>query len=438
MALSSDQYKRTMDAILAAFPGESELERAVFFGIGEHLNDAAGPGKLSSRVFELVGWAEAKGWTLKLIRGLRKENAENPLLRNIELELSGAPLSEPSTPAEPSTPQEIPMDNFTQRVHPFHWEGLLEHLQKSLGCNEDRAKAFLNGLVEEDTTYVGFSKLDRDTIADSARGAVPGIKPVRINDAVQLLKLLTPGLRVSEKDGHLDIAFNTLTAQWERITSPTCTLDGSLFASVDFPEPIVGWADGKLYPHDAKFDAEGNPQTSEGVRSYLMSVRQGDLHPWISEAARGYPELSLLDLMRFLIADGRCKTPIEVYNFLISPQTTLASSPAHVELLFRKCGEARSRAQNISAPPTSQPSSGRSPTLIELRKEFASFFPQRSDGRRLAEDAGLPISLIDFDGAALTMWGEIFTKAERTGKIPALVRLALETYPNNEVFRNYQ
>jgi len=256
MPLSSDQYKRTVDAILAAFPRESELERAVFFGIGERLNEAAEPGKLSRRVFELVQWSEAKGWTLKLIRGLRKENAGNPLLRNIELELNGAPLSEPSTPAETPTSQEIPMSNFTQRVHPFHWEGLLEHLQKSLGCNTDQAKAFLNGLVEEDTTYVGFSKLDRDTIADSARGAVPGIKPVRINDAVQLLKLLTPGLRVSEKDGHLDITFNTLTAQWERITSPTCTLDGSLFASVDFPKPIVGWADGKLYPHDAKFDAE--------------------------------------------------------------------------------------------------------------------------------------------------------------------------------------
>ena len=416
-------------AICSAFPSESALHQAVFFAIDKNLYEVAGQKALPYMVMDLITWSESCGTTEELLQGLLKQNPGNPKLQKV------CGQSAPSATIAPTTREQEPaMDNNAQKISRVHLEGFQEHIEVALSCTEAQATAFLDRLIEHDTTYLALANLDRDTIADAARTAVPGIKPIRIGGVVQLLKLFRADLRVSQNSKLLDIAYNPLTAQWERIPGDTCQSDGSLFRSVEFPKPIVGWDDGKLYPSDAEFDANGNPLTASGIRDYLMKVRQSDLHPWISEAARNFPNLTLVDLVRYLRKSNLCKNSIEVYNFLTSPQTTLAASQVAVEKIFQD-----SLRVVVSPSSSSEQSTvGASVTLPMLRKAFAETYPHIADARRMAADAGLPVARIDFNGSSEGVWGEVLEEAKRHQKIFRLVQLAQEAYPSNPIFRNYQ
>lgn len=415
-------------AICSAFPSESALHQAVFFAINKNLYEVAGQKALPYMVFDLVKWAECCGETDRLLQGLLNQNPGNLKLQKV----CGQSPS-PTTTAPTIREQEPAMDNNTQKISRVHLKGFQEHIEVALNCTEEQATAFLDELVEHDTTYLALANLDRDTIADAARTAVPGIKSTRIGGVVQLLKLFRADLRVSQKSRLLDIAYNPLTAQWERISGDTCQRDNSLFRSVEFPKPIVGWDDGKLYSSDAEFDANGNPLTASGIRDYLMKVRQSDLHPWISEAARNFPNLTLVDLVRYL-RKSSCKTSIEVYNFLTSPQTTLAASQVAVEKIFQD-----SLRTTVSPSSSSEQSTvGASVMLPMLRKALAETYPHIADARRVAADAGLPVARIDFNGSSEGVWGEVLEEAKRHQKIFRLVQLAQEAYPSNPIFRNYR
>jgi hypothetical protein len=72
--------------------------------------------------------------------------------------------------------------------------------------------------------------------------------------------------------------------------------------------------------------------------------------------------------------------------------------------------------------------------LTNLRRILAAVYPREPDQRRLVRDAGLDESLIAFDRSAANSWSEILTDAShRRGKLEALLRLAREEHPENEL-----
>ena len=83
MKLSGTQYKQLQEALLAAFPTQSDLEQMVSFELGENLNVIAGGRNLSAVVFNLIGWAEARGRTQELVSGALRANSGNPALKAI-------------------------------------------------------------------------------------------------------------------------------------------------------------------------------------------------------------------------------------------------------------------------------------------------------------------------------------------------------------------
>lgn len=415
-------------AIVAAFPSEDALHRAVLFAIDKNLYEVAGQKALPYMVFELVAWSEARGETDRLLRGLLKQNPGNLKLQKV--------CGQSPSPATitPTIQQEPAMDNNTQKIASPHLNGLFEHIETALKCGEVESLRFVQELIESDTTYAKLAELDRDTIADAARATIPGVKAVRINDVVRLLKLFRSDLRVSEKEGLLDIKYNTLTDQWERVAGDTCVRDGSLFSSVAFPKPIVGWNDGKLYPAGSEFDDEGNPLTVDGVRAYLLQVRQGHLHPWIVSSMEK-SSFSLMDLLRYL-RKSSCKDAIQIYNFLTSPQTTLAPSQVAVEKIFRDCERSLQ-----GAPPNlieNIPDYVGAISLATLRRAFAETYPSAADARRVAQDAGLRVIRLNFGGSAEDIWSEIVEEARKQQRLGLLVQIAAEAYPSNPIFRNYQ
>ena len=410
-------------AILSAFPTHAALKQAFFHASDEHLDSVVGPSGLRTQVFEMLRWAESRGSLSDFVLRMHEQNRDNSMLATLAAQLRGADNAPASTPKP-----ETVMNNETQRIDSKHHDGIIPLIAQALVCTTPQAEAFLNELIESDTTYAKLAQLDRDTIADAARAAVPGVKAIRINDVVNLLKLLTSTVKVS-RSGHLNITYSTLSGRWEIITTETCNKDNSLFEPVKFPQPVIGWNDEKLYAADTLRDDDGNPITGHGVGMYLMNVRGGELHSWISDASKSYPELTIIDLMRHLRRSGLCKNAVEVYSFLISPQTTLASTQAHVAKIVRDAATA-SRAPapkpQLDAPNTTPPV-----TEQFIRETLAKLFPGTTQAHVAASDIGLRTGNIDFSGSANAVWFSIYEEAKKAKMHKALIAYALLQYPDS-------
>jgi len=80
--LTGEQEKHLFDALLDAFPTESELAQMVRFGgVTRNLAAIAGNGRLGDVVFNLLVWAEAHDKTVNLLIAARNANPTNSLLR---------------------------------------------------------------------------------------------------------------------------------------------------------------------------------------------------------------------------------------------------------------------------------------------------------------------------------------------------------------------
>jgi hypothetical protein len=81
MSVSKQQKLQKYEkALLDAFPTWNDMERMVFYALGEHLEVVVGQGALQDVVFRLVRWAEAQGRLEELMRGAREQNPGNKLL----------------------------------------------------------------------------------------------------------------------------------------------------------------------------------------------------------------------------------------------------------------------------------------------------------------------------------------------------------------------
>ena len=215
MGISGALYKRTTEALLSAFASPESLKDALSKEYFTPVEISSSSANLHTRAYELVGWADSEGRLVEVIQGLRRQNPGNPKLAAIEQELVGN-QSQPTTAVR----KEIVVNNEAQRIDSKHHDGIIPLISMALVCTTPQAEAFLNELIESDTTYAKLAQLDRDTITDAARASVPGVKAVRINDVVNLLKLLTSTVKVS-RSGHLNITYNTLSGgRWERRRFP--------------------------------------------------------------------------------------------------------------------------------------------------------------------------------------------------------------------------
>ncbi len=93
MALNGELYRQLNDALVAAFPQETDLDQMVRFGLNQNRAAIAGGSNLAQISFNLIGWAEAKGLTKELVIAARNSNPGNPELRRVAELLDVAPDS---------------------------------------------------------------------------------------------------------------------------------------------------------------------------------------------------------------------------------------------------------------------------------------------------------------------------------------------------------
>jgi tetratricopeptide (TPR) repeat protein len=73
--------------------------------------------------------------------------------------------------------------------------------------------------------------------------------------------------------------------------------------------------------------------------------------------------------------------------------------------------------------------------LSDLQGALAVLYPSEGDMRRLVNQAELPSTFVDFDGAAIRVWHNILIEAERRGRVQALIENARMEYPENEALQ---
>jgi hypothetical protein len=69
--------------------------------------------------------------------------------------------------------------------------------------------------------------------------------------------------------------------------------------------------------------------------------------------------------------------------------------------------------------------------LHNLRGILADLYPDANDARRLADDAQLSVSSINFNGPAENVWQDVLTQAVNEEKFGELLQQAIDEYPNN-------
>ncbi len=82
--------KDIFDALLSAYPNQSNLKIMVSFELEENLNEIASGGNLQDTIFELIRWAEANGRLNELVLKAHNHNPGNPKLAAVAQKVQSA------------------------------------------------------------------------------------------------------------------------------------------------------------------------------------------------------------------------------------------------------------------------------------------------------------------------------------------------------------
>ncbi len=82
MKLTKQEYKELQNALLSAFRHQDMLKQMVKFQLDQTLEDIIGGEDNSTRIFNLIQWAESYGKLRELITGAYEENPNNPELKS--------------------------------------------------------------------------------------------------------------------------------------------------------------------------------------------------------------------------------------------------------------------------------------------------------------------------------------------------------------------
>jgi hypothetical protein len=96
--LTGQQYQQFSEALRDAF-NEAGLRRMLRFRLERNLDDIVIARSLEELVFEVIGTAEAEGWTDRLLRAARESNPGNAMLLAFSQQFGLAPTDAPSRPA---------------------------------------------------------------------------------------------------------------------------------------------------------------------------------------------------------------------------------------------------------------------------------------------------------------------------------------------------
>lgn len=101
--LSGARWRQLQEALKLAFPTYADLTRLVKFHLDENLNNIVGPNVgMDTVLFEVIQWAQARGWIERLFLAAREERPDSPLLVAFGIEARGPQVGAGAKPIEDS------------------------------------------------------------------------------------------------------------------------------------------------------------------------------------------------------------------------------------------------------------------------------------------------------------------------------------------------
>ncbi|MDQ2805556.1 MAG: right-handed parallel beta-helix repeat-containing protein [Chloroflexota bacterium] len=101
MQLTGPQHRRFYDLLLQAFPSYPELERMVFFGLGENLAEIIATTNLRETVYELLKWTRAHDRDGELVAAAVEANGTHQALRAFAIEVGVLTAPKPTDSVPP-------------------------------------------------------------------------------------------------------------------------------------------------------------------------------------------------------------------------------------------------------------------------------------------------------------------------------------------------
>lgn len=434
MSLPGAQYKALCEAIVSAFPSWATLSNATFYATDERLDAITHPQPLPTVAFDLVQWADSRGWHDRLVRGLRAQNPGNATLAAYATRYLGERAVTPTTTPETTMPTP---DLSTRTLHADHRTGVVHLIREALALRGDDAtegaRRILARCFAEDMTYAELPNLGERAVTRAIDRVLPDadIPETRVDELIAAVRAITPDRRVCPKCGRLDL--QRVAGQWSPASSDYCPADGGIYARVTFPADVIAWTTGRAYPPGTTHDDDRLPITDDAIRAWA-TTSGGTLHAWTEDATRD-EGVSLCDLARYLLHTRQTPNALATLDALADPRRAhLAVDAAAMRVLVR-------RAKEAAAPqaPTPPPGTVRAEMVgtwdrdrrKALREVLAELYPTTGSVRTIASGAGIRTGNVGFEGPIRDVWFNVIDEAGKHGRIDALYALAREEYPRN-------
>ncbi len=301
-----------------------------------------------------------------------------------------------------------------------HLRALTTHLKDITGAGDASITAFLRDLFGEVVTYDDAKSVDVATVTTSLAAAgvtVPGVKRATL---AALFQRVHCDLSVCDRCGRFRLAAQG--AEWRRIESESCpACDGGVFVAPE-TTTFLGWADGRQYPTGTTHDADRRPIDADSI----LRERPADEFVRAELADAG---VTVPAFLRALLTSGKVRSPATAL-IALSRWEDIFATRTELRVFLRDVKRGAPLGEPL--PPET---SATSTSLVgvdtkALRVRLAGLYGDPRDVIRLAKDAGLSLSRVDFTGPMQTVWFNVLEEAKHSRRLDALLRCVREEYPN--------
>ncbi len=147
-----------------------------------------------------------------------------------------------------------------------HSRALIAHVADVLGGQNSQAKAtdVISGMLGEEPSYSDLRGVDVAVVSEALRDASVSVTAIRRAAIAKVFTFATEGARTCNRCGRFDVRLEGST--WHHVDGEVCPADNGLYVAERAPEPVIAWTDGMTYPAGTSIDAQRIPITEDAIR----------------------------------------------------------------------------------------------------------------------------------------------------------------------------
>lgn len=367
-----------------------------------------------------------------------------------------------------------------------HTRALITHVADVLGVQNSEAKAteIIRGMLGEEPSYGDLRSVDVAVVSEALRDVSVSVVAIRRAAIAKVFTFATEGARTCNRCGRFDVRLEGST--WHHIDGEVCPADNGLYVAERAPEPVIAWTDGRTYPAGTSTDAQRIPITEDAIREArrvdpaidaalretgatligFCAALAAEMHPASVLNVLTSPSARFVDNVALRVFAANASSAVAQRGSGGGTRTTPNSSstvydalltllPAQFEEIVFRLG-----VPTHFMPPASSPIAERATALVRvieqggrtrdlmsalarlgitigatvdtrsLRNALCLNYDAR-DLLRVAADAGINRSRVDFSGPVESIAFVLIEEAKKSHLVEALAAIVKREYPSS-------